>query len=503
MKRLAAALAMLLIASCSAQTSSTLSVPEALPANSASVPAGLSAYYSQQVHWRSCSGGQCAQVKVPIDYGHPSRGSLALAVFRHPANSPASRIGALLVNPGGPGGSAVTFARDIVTALPAQVVDDFDIVGVDPRGVGQSEAPSCLPAAQMDQYVASLGPQAGAAGLAVATRWAHAFAAGCARSAGSLLGHLSTATSARDMDLVRAVLGERQLTFLGLSYGTYLGAWYARLFPGNVRAMILDGAVDPQLDAVTLDDAQAAGFEQDLLDFLSWCGKGHGCPSQLGAARQWVASLIDRLARTPLPDSGSGRQVTAGTALLGIALALYLPAEGWPLLASALVQATQGVPGPLLSLADQYAGRASDGSYSTELSSELAVTCLDLGFPRQSGDVAHVLARARAIAPLFGELNILTSLPCSSWATASQSVTSGWTVRPAAPVLVIGTTRDPATPYAWARALSADLIGSRLLTYVGDGHTASLRGDNCVDEIEATYLVSGTLPSVGARCPSG
>lgn len=463
---------------------------------------GLAGYYAQRLRWRSChTNYQCASLRVPTDYSHPGGSVLSLALIRLPATG--SRMGSLVLNPGGPGGSGVQFVLNAAADFPAPVRARFDIVSFDPRGVGESSPVSCLNGHELDEYVSADPEPSTPAQVASVVAASKMFAAGClGRSGRALLSNVSTLDEARDMDVLRAALGDTLLTYLGFSYGTYLGAKYLQLFPDRIRAMVLDGAVDPSLGVDQLNLTQAEGFETDLNDFVGWCIAGGNCP--LGTSRPAATAALTRLTASvqahPVPGQG-GRLLESGEFFNGLADALYSPAQGWPELEQALGDVQRGSGTLMLELSDQLTGRGPNGQYTNEIEANVAINCVDRPSPRTlSAYEAQARADERA-APLFGAPIVWGSLTCAYWPVPAAESPHPVRNRGPATVLVIGTTRDPATPYEWAQALTSELGNARLLTYQGDGHTAYLRGSSCVDGAVDTYLLGGTLPARGAVCP--
>jgi len=468
------------------------------------VPAALRGFYQQKLSWHSCDGGfQCTTVKVPLDYAHPGGATLRLAVVRQPAQggSGVKKLGPLLVNPGGPGGSAVQYAEYAARAYPAAVRQAYDIVGVDPRGVGASAPVSCLTDRQMDAYTrADETPDTSAETNALVAADT-GFGKGCAQHSGPELGHVSTVESARDMDVVRAALGQSRLDYLGASYGTFLGATYAGLFPTHVGRMVLDGAMDPALSSYQLDLGQAAGFETAFRSFAADCAKRSGCPlgGSAAAAGPALDKLFAGLDAHPLP-AGNGRTLTESLATTGVMAAMYDQTE-WPQLRAALTEAKRGDGTGLIALSDEYYERDAKGHYSGLMAANMAVNCLD-DAPAATGP-AQVRAQLPAFekaSPEFGEVTAWMGLGCAGWPVATTGAPHTIAAQGAPPIVVVGTTRDPATPYAWAKALASQLSSGRLLSYDSDGHTAYNRGSSCIDDAVDTFLLRGTPPASGTTC---
>ncbi len=497
--------------SASSSTDSTTSSAGASPAVAApvleplpaAIPAALQHYYTQTLSWHSCSDGfQCATMKVPLDYDHPTAGDVSLSMVRHKAAGQGfKRLGSLLINPGGPGGSAVDYAEYAATTYPAVVRDSYDIVGVDPRGVARSTPVTCLTDQQMDAWTATDStPDTPAEidGLVAADK---TLAQGCEKDSGTLLSHVSTVDSARDMDVARALLGDAKLNYLGKSYGTFLGATYAGLFPTRVGRMVLDGAMNPSLDAQQLNSQQAGGFETAFNAFAADCVKISSCP--LGSSTDQASKKIDELFAAwdahPL-STGTSRKLDEALGTTGVIAAMY-DQEQWPQLRGALTQAEHGDGSGLLALSDQYYERDASGHYSNLMYANAAVNCLDL--PPAATDPQQVeqqLAAYRKASPHFGTSLAWAGLSCAYWPVKPTGEAHTIPAKGAGPIVVVGTTRDPATPYAWAQGLAAQLDSGTLLSYDGDGHTAYARGSQCIDGAINVYLLSGRAPAKGTMC---
>ncbi len=467
-------------------------------------PSTLAGYYAQRLDWQPCDNGfECARLLVPFDYSRPDGRRFSLPVVKLPASDPSRRIGALVINPGGPGGSGVQYALGARSELPAAALARFDIVGFDPRGVGGSEpALSCMTGPELDQYLATDDAPANAAQLATVIGQNKLYAERCERNSAALLPYVGTRNAARDMDILRAALGESRLTYLGKSYGTYLGTWYAELFPARVRALVLDGAVDPDTPSLQDDITQAEGFQVALASFMSWCLATAGCPVRGGsvpAAVAKVQGLVTRADSVPLASQLNDGQVADGAMLVnGIAAALYSKSY-WPDLETGLANAFAGNGTVLVELANLLLERNSNGTYSNLADADTAISCLDRPWPRSLAAWQAAAKQAAAQAPLFGAPIVWGSLACAYWPVPSYPLPR---IRAAGapPILVIGTLRDPATPYRWAQALAGDLASGVLLGWNGDGHTAYGQGSACVDTIVNDYLINLSVPRSGMIC---
>lgn len=471
--------------------------------------AALAPYYEQRPVWSSCGEvAECAEVQVPLDYDRPDGERIALAVKRLPAagddpDDAAASAGSLLVNFGGPGASGV----QLVDALPQQLGDSpllraFDVVGFDPRGVGQSAAVDCVDDAGMDELRADQVDRLTEEGFAELTAAAADFAQDCARLTGRLLGEVDTVSAARDLDVLRAVLGDMHLNFLGYSYGTFLGATYAELFPERTGRLVLDGALDPSLSYAERTAGQAAGFERAVRAFAEDCVSRVDCPldGDVDDAVTQVRTLLNRTATAPLPTV-DGRALTQPLAATGILVGLY-DHQAWPVLRAALGRAlTAGDGSDLLLLADFVAGRQPDGTYVGNMAeAQAAVTCLDYPMDSTRQEMAAAAEELVRISPTFGDVLGYEEVRCQVWAHEATGSPGPITARGAAPILVVGTTGDPATPYAWSQALAEQLESGRLLTWQGEGHTAYGRSNECIRDAVDAYLIEGTLPRRGHRC---
>jgi pimeloyl-ACP methyl ester carboxylesterase len=507
----------LLLPACSSGSTASTTGPAAVEAAKTaalvalprSTPAALSPYYRQKLTWRDCGapGFQCATLKAPLDYARPSAGQVRLAVARKKATGPGERLGSLLVNPGGPGGSAVGYLQSYAgLGYPAEVRARYDMVGIDPRGVARSEPVECLDGREMDTYTQTDVTPDDRRETDRLVKAHRTFAEGCGADAPGLLRHVSTVEAARDMDILRAVLGDGKLHYVGASYGTFLGATYAGLFPDRVGRLVLDGAMDPALPARRLNLEQTAGFETAFRAFAKDCVRRPGCllggpGTAPGQAGRKLKAFFAGLDARPLPTGDAGRRLTESLATIGVIAAMY-DESAWPQLREALSAAAQEDDGAgLLALSDSYYERSPDGRYSNLMSANAAVNCLDLPPAFDTPDeVRRALPSFEKASPVFGAGFAWASLNCAYWPVRATGEPHRIKAAGAAPIVVVGTTRDPATPYHWAQALARQLSSARLLTYEGDGHTAYGRGSRCIDSAINAYLLRGTPPTDGKRC---
>jgi pimeloyl-ACP methyl ester carboxylesterase len=464
-------------------------------ANDTASPAPTgSAAPAGDLRWTSCDGSfQCAKLDVPLNYDRPDAKSISLALVKRPATDPSSKIGSLLLNPGGPGGSGIDFAEQF--NLPADVLSHFDIIGFDPRGVGRSAPLNCHSHLQ-EMYDADPTME-NAADKAAYLKVSRAYVDECATKEKAVLPYLGTLNVARDMDRIRAAVGDPKLNYLGYSYGTSIGQMYAQLFPTKIRTMVLDGVVDTEQSGLQAADEQAKGFALALSAYLADCTSQPSCP--LGKdPRSKLAALVAKAEKAPIPASGADRPATPGVVQLAIGDALYSK-SAWPVLSSSIAQGLKGNGDGLVQLADNYLQRKPDGSYGNGFDIYFAVSCLDNSWPRQP---AKVFANAKAMGrkyPLIGEGLVNDYVRCALWPTKPQPLPK-LTAAGSPPIVVISTTRDPATPYESGVTVAKRLPKGVLVTNDGDGHTVYGQGKPCVDDAVNRYLVDGTPPKNGLEC---
>jgi pimeloyl-ACP methyl ester carboxylesterase len=500
------ALAALALSSCTTDGSPSRDATSSPIATStaSSDATALDTFYAQQPQWSDCGDGfECTRLQVPLDYADPGGDSLELSLVRLPAANPASRIGSLLVNPGGPGGSGLEYARGAPDLIGGAVRERYDIVGFDPRGVGESTPLRCQDDAQTDEFLAADGSPDDAAEEQRLVDLSERLSQLCSASPEArLLPYVSTENVARDLDILRGVLGDKTLTYLGKSYGTFIGATYAELFPDRAGRVVLDGAVAPDLPTRQRLADQAAGFEVALNAFVDDCVPRPDCP--LGSDRDEALATFDALLTSidsqPL-DSSDDRDVTQSLAVLGVIAPLYDNVDGWPILRRVLQLGLAGIGDGFLALADVYTDRARDGRFTSNSNDVIyAVNCLDRpasGGADEARAAATVLEQA---SPRFGPFAAWSALPCGTWPVEPVDAPRVIAADGAPPILVVGTTRDPATPYAWSERLAGQLSSGVLLTYEGDGHTAYRRGSSCIDANVDRFLLEGTPPADGTRC---
>ena len=520
-KRFAAAIAALVVCAglTACQDDPDIKASPATALASATIPAGLESFYTQKASWYNCAkkgmdevksgedtGFTCAKIKVPLDYDNPGGETIEIAVKKRAANG--DSVGSLFINPGGPGGSGIELVENVGSYFSKNLLGSYDVVGFDPRGVGASTPIDCLTDAELDAERAGANDPATPSATATIER-AQKMNASCESKTGTpgLLDHIDTISAARDLDILRAVDGQQTLTYLGFSYGTYLGATYAELFPANTGRLVLDGAVDPSLSAEDMSLGQAKGFEASLRAYVESCQSSKlGCPlsGDVDSGVSQVREFLESTKTAPLPTSDSQRPLTYDLALYGVLGSMY-QTQLWSSLNLALSKAMGDLGDPdgslLLAIADTVSHRESDGSYYGNTAEALMpVNCLD--YPVQ-GDNASWEQNATAVkeaSPTFSAQLLYPDAYCQGWGHESSRKREKITASGAAPILVVGTTGDPATPYAWSEALAEQLESGQLLTWKGNGHTAYGRSNDCVKKAVDTYLLNGTMPDKGLTC---
>ncbi|WP_197522996.1 alpha/beta hydrolase [Actinokineospora pegani] len=480
------------------------------------VPQGLDEYYGQPLTWEGCGaygttpfdrqalaapGLQCARLTVPLDYSAPDGDRITLGLLRKPATRSGERIGSLVTNPGGPGATGLASAAVLDSAA---LNERFDFVGFDPRGVGSSEPTvRCRTDAERDEQRAEDdGKDADLAEIEAEQR---DYAAKCAERTGkgaAMLANVGTRDVARDIDVLRSVLGDEKLTYLGRSYGTRIGTVYAQTFPANVRALVLDGALDPTEDAVAEVVNQRRGFQKAFEDFVAWCVQRQDCALGNNAqqAQDEFKALVMPLRDRPV-SLADGRVLSFGDAETAVVQALYSE-QVWQTLNSGLAELRRNSGRLLMALADSYEDRGANGRYSTLHDAFIAVRCVDDERVTDPAVLLEVDRQYKEAAPFLDDGDPPVAAPdtCAYWpapATGTREVPSPEAGLP--PVLVVSTTGDPATPYD-AGVNLAKALGGALLTYEATQHTAFLQGVKCVDDVGVAYLIDLTLPPEGTRC---
>ena len=494
MVRRTAALAVILavFATACSRNSPTSSFPSPTPITTGSVV------------WTDCGAGfQCGTVQVPLDYSHPEAGTIGIALVRAPATDQANRIGSLLINPGGPGFSGIDWVRGSAPYLP-DLNKRLDLVGFDPRGVGQSAPVRCLDGPQEDAFNALDPVLDDPQEKQVAIQANKDFAAGCMQLSAKVLPFVDTVSAAKDMDVIRAALGDAKLTYLGFSYGTFLGETYAHLFPTHIRALALDAVVDPSLSPNDDLLAYVTGFEANLQAFLADCLARRSSSSspceyaQSGDPGQKLIALMQRLDTNPLPVGS--RLLTRGLAITGLQWRVFYQST-WPDLESALAQVDRGDGSGLLASADDLLGRNADGTYLNRDDANWAITCLDKPVPTDISAYDQLGPAFAKASPIFGPAFQYANFTCANWPVKATGHAGPLTADGAPPILLVGGTNDPATPYSGALAVHQQLASSVLLTREGNGHGSY--GDSvCATIAEDAYLINLTVPAPGTICTS-
>ncbi len=508
------------LVACSAPTPAVIAPPSAAasaPPSDGAAPPGLERFYAQTLSWGPCASFagpddqtafaekryDCARIEVPLDYAAPTGRTARLGVLRLKASG--QKIGSLVVNPGGPGASGMSAVPSLFGSGPGAngpLPERFDVVGLDPRGVGASTPTiDCLTDAEWEVERGDLDLDPSPAGVAQIEDENRQYAQRCTERVGAdVLANVGTRDAARDLDVLRAALGDRRLTYLGYSYGTRLGSTYAEEFPQNVRALVLDGALDPSQSTVDRSVAQAAGFQQAFDAFAAECAKQANCP--LGADPSRATAAFQAITR-PLVDrplAVGARKLTYPDAITGVTQALYV-SSAWPALAQGISGLATGDGTILLLLADLYLDRRADGSYGNAIEAFDAISCVDEQRITDPAAIADGARRELAAAPYrdAGRGVVAARDKCAFWPVPPTSTPHTPDVAGLAPTVVVSTTGDPATPYEAGVDL-ARALGGTLLRVEGEQHGAVLSGSSCVDAAVSAYLVDLTVPATGTTC---
>lgn len=507
LRLLAAAVALTLLAGCTVSTPAPVATSTPVASDSSVDPA-LAKFYGQSLTWTTCEKKmQCATATAPLDWSKPSGQTISLAVIRHLATG--TSLGSLFVNPGGPGGSGYDFlASGTDSAVDATLAKNYDIVSWDPRGVGKSTAISCGTAKTLDHYLFDLGPNDVVDSEVGTDKWFDEsdklttdFGAQCAKGSGELLGHVSTLDTAKDLDMLRANLGEQKLSYLGYSYGTLIGATYAEQFPDHTGKLVLDGAVDPAESYVDVVVTQSSGFENALRAYIAWCLPQKDCPftGSVDAAIAKVAALLDTLDKSPIRNK-DGRQLGGATMQTAIDEPLYSKSY-WSYLNQLFSSVFTGDASVAFALADSYYDRDENGTYSSNLIvAFLATTCLDYPAKASRAESRAEAKRVQGEAPLFGKDAGYAAHGCYGWPVDAVRTPGPIAAKGSSDILVLGTTNDPATPYANAVSLAKQLQHGHLVSYTGEGHTAYNGDSSCINATVDAYFVSGTVPATDPHC---
>jgi pimeloyl-ACP methyl ester carboxylesterase len=450
------------------------------------------------IAWADCGGGfECATFDVPYDHDAPDGRTFTLPLVRRPARNPEERIGSILVNPGGPGGSGVAWVRGRWVLVPAAIGDRFDLVGFDPRGQAGSK-PSIDCSDDLSALVALDLTPSDANELQSVEEEVDKFVQACQSRSGEILPFVGTDNVVRDMDLLRQALGDEKLTYLGFSYGTFIGTMYADRYPDRVRALVLDSALDPSIDGLTFIEEQGRSFEAELNAFLADCATDTTCAFYSGgdpaAAYDAILASIEM---APMP--AGDRVLGPGEFAYAVSAPLYQPSQ-WKRLAEVLALAATGDGSGLLEISDGYVERSSDGTYGDSLEVYYGVISIDSPYPAETSAYETLANKLEMDTPRLGAYFPFTALPSGRWPTGSWRTPGPVSAEGAAPILVVGNTSDPATPHAWGVSLANQLSSGVLVTREGHGHIAFLRGNTCVDTAVTNYLVDLVVPEDGTIC---
>lgn len=506
-------------------TSDSTSTSSSSPSQAPTTDGTVQGFYSQQVTWAQCTADEvtldvisppsdlspykCATLAAPLDWDDLSGDTISLRVAVYDGAGGASH-GLLFYNLGGPGGAAVkSLSYQVTQNLGKDLVSNYDIVALDPRGVGESTPIVCMSDAERDEYNADDADRSEAdetpqAIVARAEKLMGDIGAGCTKYSGDIAAHADTVSAAKDFDMVRAVLGQKTLNYLGYSYGTFLGATYAGLFPEHVGRFVLDGALDPAMSINEVSDLQMKGFEASLEHWVEDCQAGSGCPFTGGtdAGVEALASFVDRLATSPLETSDADRPLTQSLGLTAIIGCLY-STSSYSTLTQAMQQAVSSNDGSmLLRLADYFNDRNDDGTYaSTSTDALIAINSLDYPPEGTVEEWAQDAATLKSELPVLGQFAGYASAGLSAWPFTRTATREAISAEGAAPIVVVGTTHDPATPYVMAQNLAKELSSGVLVTNEGWDHTAySKSASSCITGAVEGYLVDGTVPEDGLTC---
>ncbi len=496
-----AAIATLVLAGCSNSPEPTPPAPPESVETTTEPGDPLASFYDQELEWRNCGNAECTRIQVPLDYRDPQAGTVELSMTKVPARE--ESIGALLVNPGGPGASAFDYAKAADFIVSPEIRDSFDIVGVDPRGVGGSEPVKCLTDGQIDEIFAADGTPDTPQERQQLIDDSASIATSCKENAGELWQHMNTVNTARDMDIVRAVLDQPVLNYLGKSYGSAIGATYAELFPQRVGRMVLDGVLPIGLTQEQVTYGQALAFDKGVAHFAKYCVDSGDCPFS-GDASDVVAQLrefLRSLDAEPLPTT-SDRMLTESLGSYAVLSFLYFPESDYPRLQRALDTAVKNDDGTaLLALVDERVNRAPDGRYlDNSTDAFYAVTCADLPYAGSAQDAERLAEQWSVDAPTFGPAMAWGLLVCADWPAPAAEPRTATTARGSPPILVVSTAGDTATPHQWGIDLARSLADGHLVTWDAYNHTAYFEGSPCVDQAVDAYLLAGELPPPGLVC---
>lgn len=465
------------------------------------IPKGLESFYNQDVQWEKCSGSfDCATISVPLDYDDPSGKTIEVSMLRRPAKGEA--IGSLFINPGGPGGSGMDMAQSANYYFSEEIRNNFDIIGFDPRGVGKSTPIDCVDDATLDRLLDTSYDESD-------PNWKKQWDAdvktitdGCAANSGDLLQFVGTKYAAQDIDVMRHLVGDPKLYYAGFSYGTSLGTQYADTFPENTGRLILDGAVDTSIGSARMSYDQSLGFETAMRRYVEDCMEGTGCPftGSVDDALDQIHDIFVTSLTSPYPTDDPDRPLTQSQLFGGMILPLY-DSSNWQLLTMAFSDVINSNDGTQFQYYNDLSNeRESDGTFSSNgTEANWAINCADYP-PADSKQSEEFSQELQQKAPVFGDFMTSGGDLCSSWPFHPKDVPGPLKAKNSAPLVVVGTRYDPATPYHWAEEMHEQLDNSVLVTWEGDGHTAYGRAGACITDPLDSYLLNGTVPEDGLTC---
>ena len=471
------------------------------------VPKGLEKFYGQKVNWAPCKDKpqmQCANVEVPLDYKKPGGKAITVAMAKLPAKG-GKPMGSLFINPGGPGSSGIAMVDVARQSFGKDVLDKYDVVGFDPRGVGSSTPVDCVDDRELGKILDSDIDTSTEAGRKARKAQARQIAKGCKDKSGELLAHVGTEPAARDMDVLRGLVGDEKLNYLGLSYGTQLGGAYADLFPKKVGRMVLDGAANPQQSFLPSTYTQMLSFEKSFERYAERCVKAGNCslgPS-VDAAKKKMRALLDQARVKPFKTSDPNRPLNQAM-LHSAVISLLYEDRTWSVFNQAFDQLIKQNDGSLfLKVFDATSSREGDGNKGNRAEAYWAINCADYA-QESEADYQKYAKKLKREAVVFGSFSAEDDLAmhvCAELPYHPKSNPGPYRAKGSAPIVVIGTRHDPATPYSWAQNMRKTLDNSVLLTREGDGHTAYGRGSSCIGSAVDKYLLTGEVPKDGLVCP--
>ena len=469
-----------------------------------SVPAAVAPYYHQSLTWKNCGKSQqCATAIAPMDWDHPSKATdISLALTR--ASATGTRLGSLFVNPGGPGASGYDLVHDDLDYAASKTLQtSYDVIGWDPRGVGRSTPVTCYDDKKLDEFIygVATNPVNSPAWVTEVTEQSKDFAASCLKNTGPALQFVDTQSTVHDLDMLRAAVGDTRLNYLGYSYGSDIGMYYTDRFPKKVGHVVLDGSTDSTLSTFAISLTQSTGFEQALKAYLADCPSTKNCPfpGSVDDSLAKISALDDRLTTTPI-DAPDGRALDQNLLDTAINSGLY-DKSSWPYLSDMFSEIRKGTTNTAFLLADSYNGRNADGTYKdNSLEAFIAIGCLDYPTETDPSVLASENAQLVQAAPTLTRPSVIGDVTCENWPFRNRVAPPVVTGAGAAPILILSSTGDPATPYQWGVALSKQLESAHLVTRHGEGHTAYNRGIPCIDNTVDRYFVSGTVPKKDPDC---